>query len=272
MPLNHPTSELVSPRLPLFMIILPGLILMSPWIQDPITESLTTAPRITLPGLFSSSIRSSADPLELSEGHWLFPGMPWIFTQTSLVSQATANTVLEVSPDAAAGERVPLDDHLLDLVKSLMVHEANDGNFCRYSFMSSDLRGTAVSLTEEGREIPVALRISWPAYDDQWTQVEARRIAISAAIPPMLNLPPAGDIMASRVAADGTVICHMVTFHRSAAALPAEFAKEGWAIETPPADSGAQGLFWVSSPSGRFEIIARDTIGAEGSSALVRRI
>jgi len=213
----------------------------------------------------------SGNGLELVDGHWQFPGMRWTFQQSA--PKVNKELFDPAVPDSCIDNPCELDNHLLGLIKSLMVVNKNHGNIKWYRVKSAELTGTAVTVLTGEIEIPVSIRFRWPAYGKLWTEVTAQRIPEqNAAAPSLLQLPGDCEIIATRVAADGSAQCHLISSTLQGSSLRTHFAAEGWNLDEPPAETGIAGLFWISSAMGRFEVSIKDVVGGTGCTAIVRPI
>lgn len=232
--------------------------------NQPETQSLPSA------ALLQQSVASESG-FELADGHWQFPGMQWTFQQSApKLPEKMADPAV---PDSRTDHPCELDSHLLGLIKSLMTVNKNHGNFRWYHMKSAELTGTAVTVLNGEREIPVSLRFCWPAYGELWTEVVARRLPEQdAAARSLLQLPKECEIAATRLAADGSAQCHLISSPRQGSNLRNQFAADGWNLDEPPAETDVDGLFWISSAMGRFEVSVKDVVGGSGCTAIVRPI
>jgi len=246
--------------------------------NSPEEKVLHAAPdiRLSLQSLQSDSllIRSlnSADGFSLVEGHWQFPGMPWAILQSqpTELSELLLGEQSEL-PTLSAEQTVALDQHFLMLIKSLMTVQRIDGQKTRYIHDAGDLRGSAVTVLRDGVEIPVVMRVRWPAYNNLWTEVAAIRQEQDNK-QPLLQLPAGIQMIATRVSTAGLPQCHLISLKTSLEDIPQLFSADGWTVEFPPTHTRLDGLFWISNDTGRFEISVRAATGISGVTAFIRNI
>ena len=263
------TRSHISGPLALLGVLTCGLIATTFTDADQSSRSLPEKPPLRPTHLLEQSLGSETG-FDLAEGHWQFPGMPWTFRQSS--PKAVEELPEADVPDSVPGHPCELDSYLLELIKSLMTAESTDGNLRRYSLQSAALTGTAVTIVTDELEIPVSLRFCWPAYDKLWTEVTARRLPEHETAGPLLKVPPACEIVSTRVAPDGSAQCHLISSALPGSRLRSQFSADGWKIDEPPAESGLTGLFWISSATGRFEVSVKDAVGGSGCTAIVRPV
>ena len=266
---KSPSRSNISRPLVLFGVLTCGLIATAFTDADQNRLSLPQTPALPAVSLLEQSLESETG-FDLAEGHWQFPGVQWTFTQS------TPKVLREFSPaglpNAVPGRPCELDSHLLELIKSLMTVSSTEGTLRKYSLQSSALTGTAVTVLTEEAEIPVSVRICWPAYDELWIEVTAQRISEQQVAQPLLQFPKHCEIVATRVAADNSAQCHMISSPVSGSRLRLQFAVDGWSLEEPPVSTGLTGLFWITSANGRFEVSVKDVVGGSGCTAIVRPV
>lgn len=266
---KSPPRSNISGPLVLFGVLTCGLIATAFTDADQDKLSLPKTRSLPAVSLLEQSLGSETG-FDLAEGHWQFPGMQWTFTQSApKVLEEFSPTGVQVTVPSRPCE---LDSQLLELIKSLMTVSSTDGTLRKYNLQSAALTGTAVTVMTDGAEIPVSIRICWPAYDELWTEVTAQRTSEHQVVQPLLQFPQDCEIIATRVATDNSAQCHMISSPLSGSHLRKQFVAAGWNLEEPPAGTGLTGLFWIKSANGRFEVSVKDVVGGSGCSAIIRPI
>ena len=259
----------IAPPLILFGVLTCGLIATAFTDADQHRLSLSRVKSLPAVSLLERSLGSETG-FELAEGNWQFPGLQWKFSQSApkVIEELSATDLQDVVPSRPC----ELDGHLLELIKSLMTVSSTDGNLRKYSLQSTALTGTAVTVMTDGAEIPVSLRICWPAYDELWTEVAALRTSEHQVVEPLLQFPQGCEIIATRIAPDNSVQCHMISSPLSGSQFRQQFVTARWHLEEPLAGTGLTGCFWIKSGNDRFEVSVKDVVGGTGCNAIVRPI
>ncbi len=228
------------------------------------------------PGSLLHDALTSENGFVPQEGRWLFPDMPWTISQ-SAPRPLSADSETLLSDHLTGSEFASLvpgefDGHLLGLITSLMRAEPTSGDLQTYTVDSAEFRGSALSVKHGQSEVPVLIRIAWPAHNDLWTVVEAVRRSDSEVPKPLLNLPDGVNVVATRIGSDGSAQCHLISRPAASDALREQFRSLGWKVEKPPGSTGLAGLFWLTSGTERLEVSVRSSATNSGSSAIIRRI